>query len=73
MSAEHQHFYLTRKFPTSLEETFAITLREDFSVVASPPKWLVCFRGRQRGHHTAVCRAPDPVLAASDLSVNAAD
>ncbi|CAH0477548.1 unnamed protein product [Peronospora belbahrii] len=43
MNAGHQLFYLTRKPPTSIEEAFAIVLREDFSVMAlrikysSPP------------------------------------
>ncbi|CAH0479661.1 unnamed protein product [Peronospora belbahrii] len=35
MNAGHQHFYLTRKPLKSLEEAFAIALREDVYVMAS--------------------------------------
>ncbi|GMF27422.1 unnamed protein product [Phytophthora fragariaefolia] len=35
MSAGYQRFYLTRKTPPTLEEGFAVALREDYSVTAS--------------------------------------
>ncbi|KAG3118357.1 hypothetical protein PI124_g1480 [Phytophthora idaei] len=35
MSAGYQCFYLTRKTPSTLEETFAVALREDDTVTAS--------------------------------------
>ncbi|POM77248.1 Hypothetical protein PHPALM_5395 [Phytophthora palmivora] len=35
MNAGYQRFYLTRKTPSTLEEAFAIALREDYSVTAS--------------------------------------
>lgn len=35
MSAGYQSFYLTRKTPSTLEEAFAVALREAYSVTAS--------------------------------------
>ncbi|KAG2853594.1 hypothetical protein PC113_g14039 [Phytophthora cactorum] len=35
MNAGYQRFYLTRKTPSTLEEAFAVALREDYSVTAS--------------------------------------
>ncbi|KAG3118377.1 hypothetical protein PI125_g2947 [Phytophthora idaei] len=35
MSAGYQRFYWTRKTPSTLEEAFAVALREDYSVTAS--------------------------------------
>ncbi|KAG4061189.1 hypothetical protein PC123_g3883 [Phytophthora cactorum] len=35
MNAGYQRFYLTRKTPFTLEEAFAVALREDYSVTAS--------------------------------------
>ncbi|KAG3204803.1 hypothetical protein PC128_g1690 [Phytophthora cactorum] len=35
MNAGYQRFYLTRKTPSTLEEVFAVALREDYSVTAS--------------------------------------
>ncbi|KAE9034536.1 hypothetical protein PR001_g9690 [Phytophthora rubi] len=35
MNTDYQRFYLTRKTPMTLEEAFATTLREDYSVTAS--------------------------------------
>ncbi|KAG3144597.1 hypothetical protein C6341_g18690 [Phytophthora cactorum] len=35
MNAGYQHFFLTRKTPSTLEEVFAVALREDYSVTAS--------------------------------------
>ncbi|KAG3013828.1 hypothetical protein PC121_g25178 [Phytophthora cactorum] len=35
MSAGYQRFYLTWKIPSTLEEAFAVALREDYSMTAS--------------------------------------
>ncbi|KAG2787070.1 hypothetical protein PC129_g22010 [Phytophthora cactorum] len=35
MNAGYQRFYLTQKTPSTLEEAFAVALREDYSVTAS--------------------------------------
>ncbi|KAG3059279.1 hypothetical protein PC121_g14026 [Phytophthora cactorum] len=35
MNAGYQRFYLTRKTPSTLEEAFAVAVREDYSVTAS--------------------------------------
>ncbi|KAG3034484.1 hypothetical protein PC121_g24301 [Phytophthora cactorum] len=35
MNAGYQRFYLTRKTPSTLEEAFAVALREDYSATAS--------------------------------------
>ncbi|KAI9995332.1 hypothetical protein PInf_012389 [Phytophthora infestans] len=35
MNTGYQRFYLTRKSPSTLEESFAVALREDYSVAAS--------------------------------------
>ncbi|KAG3077369.1 hypothetical protein PI125_g21288 [Phytophthora idaei] len=35
ISAVYQRFYLTRQIPSAVVETFAVALREDYSVTAS--------------------------------------
>jgi len=52
MNAGHQRFYLTRKPPESLEDAFAVALREDFSVMAS--------QVHQHSFHRAVSE-PEPM------------
>lgn len=99
-------YCLTRAEPSSLEEAFALALREDYVVTSSyarpvttdarasvpepmeidnieaqgdrrrPPygnrsgrdgRPMLCFRCRKPGHRAAVCRAPAPVLAHTEV------
>uniref|UniRef100_H3H5W9 Integrase catalytic domain-containing protein n=1 Tax=Phytophthora ramorum TaxID=164328 RepID=H3H5W9_PHYRM len=56
-------YCITRADPATLEEAFALALREDYLVTSSYAKTMPAQTRVSPGHRAAVCRAPAPILA----------